>query len=56
MVDAHDILKALREDPSLDMKTALDNYEVRDEDTRASIEEAIYQMTRHLDAYDRSEV
>ena len=54
-VDAHDILAELREDPSLDITTALDNFDVTDEDDRAEIEESIHQMTRHLDAYDRCE-
>ena len=56
MIDAHDILQALRDDPSLDIPTALDDYEVTDEDQRAEIAEAIYEMTRHLDAYDRCEM
>ena len=56
MTDAHDILQALREDPSLDIPTALDNYEVTDEELRDEITEQIYDMTRHLDAYDRSAI
>jgi hypothetical protein len=48
--DYHDILKALREDPSLDIPTALDNFEVKDEDRRAEITEEIYEA-RYLDAY-----
>ena len=56
MTDAHDILKALRDDPSLDIPTALDNYEVADEEQRDEITEQIYDMTRHLDAYDRSPI
>tara|TARA_R110000744_G_C19285538_1_gene554073 strand:+ start:42 stop:218 length:177 start_codon:yes stop_codon:yes gene_type:complete len=55
-VDAHDILAELREDPSLDIPTALDNFDVTDEDQREEITEAIYQMTRHLDAYERSSI
>jgi hypothetical protein len=46
--DYHDILKALREDPSLDIPTALDNFEVKDEDRRAEITEEIYEATRLL--------
>jgi hypothetical protein len=54
----HDILKALRypqSDP-LDIPTALDNFEVKDEDRRAEITEEIYEATRYLDAYDRSPI
>ena len=54
--DYQDILKALREDPSLDIPTALDNFEVTDEDRRAEITEEIYEATRYLDAYDRSPI
>jgi hypothetical protein len=56
MTDAHDILQALREDPSLDIPTALDNYEVADEEQRDEITDKIYEMTRHLNAYDRSSI
>jgi hypothetical protein len=54
--DYHDILKALREDPSLDIPTALDNFEVKDEDRRAEITEEIYEATRYLDAYERCSI
>jgi hypothetical protein len=55
-VDAHDILAELREDPSLDIPTALNNFDITDEDQREEITESIYQMTQHLDPYERSEI